>query len=228
MFWTATPPAAPPPHAAACAEPEARLPHGRYRRRRALPTAAGRINGTHWHVPVHGWIFKPELESRKRRLAVRGLGRLFRVSDAGERRLLARRVMPFAADNKSMRYVRVRFGARGRGGRGEGKGEGGAVHRLPRSAKDGYFVGHLQLRDDQLGADADGIARYEAVVDSGGRTFAGAVHLVPPTGTSIISDIDDTVSSRCSGYVRVGVSVICDEPVSLECAKSETRGRGPR
>lgn len=143
-----------------------------------FPAAANKINETHWHVPIHGWIFEPELQSKKRRLAMKGLEKLFRVSDAEEKRLLTRRFMPFTVDNKSMQFVNIKVGSN--------------MHRLPRSSKDGHFVGHLQLHDDQLESNGDGIVHYEAVVDRG-RTFPGVIHLLPPTGTSIISDIDDTV-----------------------------------
>lgn len=143
-----------------------------------FPTAANKINETHWHVPIHGWIFEPELQSRKRKLAMKGLEKLFRVSDAEEKRLLTRRFMPFTVDNKSMQYVNIKVGNN--------------IHRLPRSSKDGHFVGHLQLHADQLDCDGDGIVHYEAVVERG-RNFPGEIYLLPPTGTSIISDIDDTV-----------------------------------
>jgi len=144
-----------------------------------FPTAANRINETHWHVPIHGWIFEPELRSKKRRLAVKGVGKLFDVSDVEERRLLTRRLMPFIADNKSMKFVNIRIGH--------------DIHRLPRSSKNGHFVGHLQLHDDQLRSYGDEmIVHYEAIVDRG-RNFPGVIHLLAPTGTSVISDIDDTV-----------------------------------
>ena len=145
-----------------------------------FPTAANKINETHWHVPIHGWIFEPELRSKKRRLAVKGVGKLFDVSDVEERRLLTRRLMPFIADNKSMKFVNIRIGH--------------DIHRLPRSSKNGHFVGHLQLHDDQLRSYGDEmIVHYEAIVDRG-RNFPGVIHLLAPTGTSVISDIDDTVS----------------------------------
>lgn len=147
-----------------------------------FPTAASKINATHWNVPIHGWIFEPELESKKRKVAMKGLGKLFQVKDEEEKRLLKRRFMPFTVDNQSMKYVNIRIGG----------ADADVVHRLPRSAKDGHFTKRLTLRDDELlRADDDGIVHYEAV--DGDRTFAGSIHLISPTGTSIISDIDDTV-----------------------------------
>jgi len=155
-----------------------------------FPTLANKINATHWHVPIHGWIFEPETESKKRRVAIKGLGKLFQVNDVDEKRLLKRRLMWFTVDNQSMKHVKIAIVGSGIEEKEEGEGD---HYRLPRSAKDGHFIGHLTLRNDELldAADSDGIVRYEAIDHK--RTFAGAIHLLPPTGVSIISDIDDTV-----------------------------------
>lgn len=155
-----------------------------------FPTAASRINGTHWRVPIHGWIFEPELESKKRRVAIKGVGKLFSVKGEEEKKLLKRRLMPFTVDNQSMQYVNIKIGSN--------------VYRMPRSSKDGHFVAELALGDDELmqhhklhDNDAAGnairIVRYEAMGDEQNRTFEGTFHLIPPTGTSVITDIDDTI-----------------------------------
>ncbi|KAL7542907.1 hypothetical protein ACHAXR_012209 [Thalassiosira sp. AJA248-18] len=141
-----------------------------------FPTAANRINETHWHVPIHGWIFEPELESKKRLALIKGVGKLFQVTDEDEKRLLKRRLMPFSVDNKSLKYLNIKVGH--------------TVHRLPRSPKDGHIISHLTLHDDEL-HPKNGIVHYEAMDRD--RTFAGSIHLLPPSGISIISDIDDTV-----------------------------------
>jgi hypothetical protein len=44
-----------------------------------FPTVGGRINETHWSAHIHGWIFEPETESRKRKVAIRGLGKVLDV-----------------------------------------------------------------------------------------------------------------------------------------------------
>lgn len=142
-----------------------------------FPTVANKINETHWHIPIHGWIFEPELKSKKRRVAIKGLGKIFQVKDAGEKVYLKRRLMPFTVDNQSLKYVKIKLGE--------------TIHRLPRSRKDGHFNGNLTLHDDQLQSARDGIVHYEAIDRK--RKFSGSVHLLPPTGMSIISDIDDTV-----------------------------------
>ena len=148
-----------------------------------FPTVGGRINETHWSAHIHGWIFEPETESKKRKVAIGGLGKLLDVkTDAEEGKLLKRRVMPFTVDNQSMKFVLVKVG--------NNNGTGG-IHRLPRSTKNGHFVGRITLHDDEIHDAEDGVVTYRAVDRD--RIFEGYVHLLPPTGTSIISDIDDTV-----------------------------------
>jgi len=157
-----------------------------------FPTASHQVNATHWSVPIHGWIFEPELDSKKRQAFVKSLGRLVFPENTSrhEKETLKRRILPFVADNQSKKYVTIRF---------EGVAK---IHKLPRSAKDGHFETTLVLhRDDLLpsnreGTSADGgdmVAVPFEALNANGRSFAGVTHLVPPTGVSVISDIDDTV-----------------------------------
>ena len=147
-----------------------------------FPTVGSRINETHWSAHIHGWIFEPETESRKRKVAIRGLGKVLDVkTDTEGGKLLKRRLMPFTVDNQSMKFVLVKVGNNGTGG----------IHRLPRSTKNGHFVGHVTLHHDELHDAEDGMVTYRAVDRD--RIFEGFIHLLQSTGTSIISDIDDTV-----------------------------------
>jgi hypothetical protein len=141
-----------------------------------FPTAAHKMNATHWQVPIHGWIFEPELESKKRRAFVQALGRFFKVNSGEEKAILKDRIMPFTVDNQSMKYVKIKIGD--------------MLHTMPRSSKDGHFHANLTIEDSKLN-NKEGVVTFEAVDRC--RTFPGVVHLVPPTGISIISDIDDTV-----------------------------------
>jgi hypothetical protein len=100
-------------------------------------------------------------------------------TEGGE--LLKRRLMPFTVDNQSMKFVLVKVGNNGTGG----------IYRLPRSTKNGHFVGHVTLHHDELHDAEDGMLAYRAVDRD--RIFEGFIHLLQSTGTSIISDIDDTL-----------------------------------
>ncbi|KAL3780074.1 hypothetical protein HJC23_007323 [Cyclotella cryptica] len=144
-----------------------------------FPTVASQINTTHWLISIHGWIYEPEYDSKKRKLAIKGMGKLFRVDDDMEKHYLNRRIMPFIADNQSMKYVNIKFDG------------DDVIRKIKRSSKDGHFIHHLQIHKDNLHPDERGIVSYRAVDDD--RIFQGHVHLVKEEGTSIISDIDDTV-----------------------------------
>lgn len=141
-----------------------------------FPTAANQINGTHWQVPIHGWIFEPELESKKREAFVKLVGNFFKVKNEEERRILKQRVMPFTVDNQSMQFVNIKIA--------------GQIHRISRSSKDGHFFGNLILSEEEMKPEK-GIVAFQAIDRE--RQFSGQVHLVPRTGISIVSDIDDTV-----------------------------------
>lgn len=143
-----------------------------------FPTIANRINSTHYLIPIHGWIYQPEHDSKKRKLAIKGMGKLFRVDDEIEKMYLNKRIMPFVVDNQSMKYVRIQFD-------GDDKS-----HKIKRSAKDGHFVHHLQIHQEHLHRE-NGMVSYRAVNEA--RDFQGNVHLIDDEGVSIISDIDDTV-----------------------------------
>jgi len=148
-----------------------------------FPTAANQINSTHWNIPIHGWIFEPEMDSVKRKALIKALGKMFQLKDESEKRVLRRRLMPFAVDNQSLQYVRIK--------KIDKSEKQMMIHRLPRSAKDGHFFGNLTLPMDDDDLQDDGILHYKAIDSS--RDFSGRVHIIPPTGVSIISDIDDTV-----------------------------------
>ena len=179
-----------------------------------FPTAASALNETHWHVPIHGWIFEPGEESVKRKAFLKILRKVFSVTKREEKEILYRRVMPFAVDNKSRKYVKIKFQ-----GLGDGAVFGGSIDnvesvrsdeddhddslvcRLPRSSKDGHFFANLTLDGTSVTnmmKDEDNPVpklHFEAVnvCKDDNRVFPGVVHFIPPTGISIVSDIDDTV-----------------------------------
>ncbi|CAB9517160.1 Uncharacterized conserved protein (DUF2183) [Seminavis robusta] len=143
-----------------------------------FPTAGRQLNQTHWEVPIHGWIFEPEQESKKRKAFLKVLAKSLKVSDPEQKSILNRRMRPFVVDNQS--YKRPKITLRG------------STFRMPRSKKNGHFTSTLILPWNSKEATT---IRYQALDDTGGtnRRFEGAVHLVPRTGVSVISDIDDTI-----------------------------------
>ena len=106
--------------------------------------------------------------------------------------ILARRVHPFIVDNRRRRTMTIRLLA-----------NSDIVRELPeRSRKNGHFQTNLVFEQEELakvlescGGEDNNKLEFEAVtgIEDDERSFRGSSQLVPPTGLSVISDIDDTV-----------------------------------
>jgi len=139
-------------------------------------------SGEYWNVPVHGWIYEPEDSSVRRAVFETVLEEQFdlEVNEANES-IFAPRLNLMIADNERNKSVVVELA--------------GERFVLPPSAPNGQFSLTLTIGLEEAEAYAqDGFFRLAAVLDERDeRSFEGTVRLVPPTGTSVISDIDDTV-----------------------------------
>jgi hypothetical protein len=148
-----------------------------------FPTAANlSADGTTWQVPIHGLIFEPEENDLLRATLLRKFGdELGRFADREQQSLLNERIQLFLVDNERDKRVGVRTA--------------GGDHTLPPSAPDGYFSGSITLAADDVAHNLDaGRLRYNALLRSGDpREFSGVAYCLPPTGVSVISDIDDTI-----------------------------------
>ena len=144
-------------------------------------------DGKTWTVPIHGIIYEPEADSRKRHAMVRALARTLHV-EAGteEAENLDRRLRLFLVDNERGKSLYVRID--------------GKVYDVGTSGPNGHFQGTLRFSavemEHLVGSQATGSSflSFEAVTCTlDDRSFTGRVQLVGPTGLSIISDIDDTI-----------------------------------
>ena len=145
-----------------------------------------------YNVSIHGWIFEPEETSLKRALFISIIMRTLKIpkmandtTNSSPAYFLQKRARAFVVDNQSLKRVHIDIG--------------GQVHRLPRSRKNGHFRATLQLTESELLAASGGdrhLIPYNAITNNGDkddRVFQGYVHLVPSSGISVISDIDDTI-----------------------------------
>ena len=175
-----------------------------------FPSAAYQ-QGQDWMIPIHGWIFDSERRSSRRKAFLAFLVRSVlsaqddHVSDGAvmsnnnnnmnennkdhsEKEILARRVIPFIVDNHRRRKITIRLGK-----------NNGLTREIPeRSRKNGHFTTVLRFNETEIKAlccDTNGVIQYQAVtgIDNDDRCFVGTCTLLPPTGQSIISDIDDTI-----------------------------------
>ena len=147
-----------------------------------------------WQATIHGWIFKPEVDSRRRAAAIGLLRRWLHIEPEGaEAALFEERICAFLVDNLPRKGITVQLG--------------GESHLLRRSTGNGHIIDVVSLPPslvDQAAAAttdasgawprAEGWLPFTAVMPSGDpRRFTGAVHLVREEGLSVISDIDDTI-----------------------------------
>jgi hypothetical protein len=141
----------------------------------------GRLEGDRWRLPIHGWIYEPAHSSVTRRLFIAALREGFGVEASQlEGALFGERVATFLVDNQRGKVIRVRIGD--------------AVHALEPSDALGHFHGEVALPVGEVNALARGDRLpYEVVFDSPRPRVAGSVRLLAASGTSVISDIDDTI-----------------------------------
>ena len=153
-----------------------------------FPTCGRLIEGGEtWEMEVHGWIYEPEEGSIARSVLLELFGNIAGFDDLDiEGPLFRRRAGLFVCDNERGKRVRIRLGD--------------VEHPAGESAANGHFRAVLRLAR----ADVDRLVRrqegvrdrllYGAMTKAGdARRFSGEVHLIPETGLSVVSDVDDTI-----------------------------------
>jgi len=166
-----------------------------------------------WNVAIHGWIFEPETDSRKRAAALGLLRHLLGLeANAEETAIFRERARTFLVDNERGKELSIRLA--------------GKTHPLGKSAVNGHFQANLRLTKEEADAalheqaaasaktvvpntsdkagpesrpasqemPSPGRLTFTALSQAGDRrTFAGSVQLIDDSGVSVISDIDDTI-----------------------------------
>lgn len=163
-----------------------------------FPTAARRSEDGHsWDVPIHGWIYEPETTDLARRAIMTSIRKYIGLSrHDGETAILKRRLGSFMLNNEHRKEISVQIGCDNE------HGDYCRIFKLPKSQKNGHIEAMLHLDDKELkeivSESEDGVAapliRYKAVMEANDdRLFEGVAQMIPETGISVISDIDDTV-----------------------------------
>ncbi|GAB6042877.1 phosphatidate phosphatase App1 family protein [Endothiovibrio diazotrophicus] len=135
----------------------------------------------HWVASIHGWIFRP-LEEHTRR--ARFL-KLFRKSLGIRRKEVTenflRRAEPFLVECLERRVLRIELG--------------GERYTLDPSGHNGHFHSEILIPPAIAGTpQAPRRVEYSLVLVAGDRrVLRGTIHLLPPRGVSVVSDIDDTL-----------------------------------
>ncbi|MBN1612780.1 MAG: DUF2183 domain-containing protein [Polyangiaceae bacterium] len=136
-------------------------------------------DGKVWLVPVHGWVFEPETDDAVRAAALATLKKgLHLGASSAEAAVLEARVRGFLVDSQSYKRVVVRVA--------------GVEYAFGPTEADGHFQGTVQVPLDAAARFAkSGVLHIEAVLPAG--SVSGTVLMPGPRGTSVISDIDDTI-----------------------------------
>ena len=139
-------------------------------------------NTGRWTAELHGWIYEPETDDVARRAMLATLKGLIdpkRTWTEEVDRRLTDRARLFVVDNERGKRVGIRIA-----------GENATL--LP-SAVDGHFFGTVELAPKRVKAHAtNGLITY-AAENTGEVVYDGLVRLLPATGLTVISDIDDTI-----------------------------------
>jgi hypothetical protein len=148
-----------------------------------FPTSASlNAGGASWSVPIHGWVFEPEEDSVWRSVLVDEFVRWLEIDPGSvQKEVFQRRARMFLVDNERGKQFTIRAG--------------GSFFQTETSAPNGHFYGGTSL-DSNLVAEMAPRGRLSFHVDPGqtpGQDAIGHVQVVPPSGISVISDLDDTI-----------------------------------
>ena len=135
-----------------------------------------------WSVPIHAWVHELENRPIRRATIAAALSMKYGLTTSPQTKAnFDRRIRLIVADNERDKQIVVDIA--------------GQRVTLPRTAPSGHVVGELELDAATVAQHArDGRLTYTAILPPGDqREFTGRIHLISPTGISVISDFDDTV-----------------------------------
>jgi len=144
-------------------------------------------DGQVWNVRIHGWLYEPEEKSLKRRFALGLFRRVLGLSEhSSQSERFKERARWFLVDAEDEERISVQVGDK--------------IEITGRTEDKGHFKATVAIRVSQI-ADVekepnDGgrwLTVRAVVKPEDSRCFSGRVMLIGPEGTSVISDIDDTI-----------------------------------
>lgn len=133
-----------------------------------------------WRLELHVWIYEPEEDSKRRQILTDAIAKALKVGpNDKEREVLQRRLRPFLADNESGKRLAIQLDE--------------TQLTLPESADDGHALSTVYIPEALVPASG-GARRMQIVLsDIDSRRFQAVAYFLPPKGTLVVSDIDDTV-----------------------------------
>jgi hypothetical protein len=158
-----------------------------------FPTLARRHTDGSADLRIHGWLFLPEHDSRKRAALLYTLAHFFSLGDPAKfpddaLATFKARARPFLVSNECAKRVAVSIGGRS--------------FVMPRSTSNGHFAADLTLDPVTTYAATDpadpGSLGFSTMLPSFAphgppRVIEGRSRILPDEGVSVVTDIDDTI-----------------------------------
>lgn len=158
---------------------------------RLLPAVAAPVGPGAWEVRLRAWVYEPEEDSRTRGAALAGLSALLELPSGSESdAIFTRRARGFLVDNERGKRIVVQIGLK--------------EHVLADTGANGHSETVLRLTDADLPGPATPVVAV--LRDGDARRVTGTIFRLDPAGTSVVSDVDDTIK----------ISEVRDKPRLLE------------
>ena len=139
-----------------------------------------------WELEVHGLVYEPHAHKLITGLLRRSLGIEKEELSAGEEKLFSERARYFLVDNERRKRITLKFGTQ--------------LEKISPTGPNGHFKAELDFAAPDATPHAffsfltNGVLDIETVsANTKVHPFRGQIYLVPKTGWSVISDIDDTI-----------------------------------
>jgi len=144
-----------------------------------FPSSATQSADGSWSAPIHHWVFEKEEGSIGRKITQKVLSEVLESLGVTEKQaesdVTQQRLMWFLVDNQRRKLINISVN--------------GKQKKLNVSQANGHAHSNIKLSGlTKLGSWVS----YKAI-DPFKRTFSGDIQLIPNTGLSVISDIDDTI-----------------------------------
>ncbi len=137
-----------------------------------------------WSINVHGWVYEPEALGEINTILRKALA-IPVDNGIDNQSLLRQRLRWFMVDNERGKRITIKLGDN--------------TYRLHKSAANGHFSTAIRVSEALLlsllatSTNANPIHFDALLPNKDQRSFRGEILVIPKTGLSIISDIDDTI-----------------------------------
>jgi phosphatidate phosphatase APP1 len=146
-----------------------------------FPTSANQLSNNEWNVPIHHWVFEKEEKSISRKITQSLLSEVIESlgvsEDEANSPVVKQRLMWFLVDNERNKQINIQLNK--------------STKELNKTKENGHAKTNLTFQCSKQSGNWIDFKVIDPTKKS--REFSGEVQLIPETGLSIISDVDDTI-----------------------------------